>query len=47
MVAYNGHKWVHGIKFQSAVLRNGFITNLVISMEDEDMTALCSINRVY
>lgn len=29
MVAYNGHKWVHDIKFQSSVWRNGLITNLV------------------
>ena len=34
MVAYNGHKWVHDIKFQSSVWRNGLITNLVTLMED-------------
>lgn len=27
-IVYNGHKWVHSLKFQSVALPNGFIGNM-------------------
>ena len=30
---YNGHKWVHGIKFQSIVCPGGMIANLYVPIE--------------
>ena len=42
---YNGHKRVHGIKFQSVVVPNGVIANLGGHFEGRSTIALCCTNQ--
>ena len=46
-VMYNGHKRVHGIKFQSVVTPNGITANLCGPFEAKGMTVLCCTSLVF
>ena len=42
---YNGHEWVHAIKFQSAALPNGLIANLYGPVGKDLFNMLLFINK--